>query len=67
MAQHIWLKLSHFRACEVCLTHQTFSHGEWLPAATVICPGDTDDDGRRITWRRPTGPSGVHRVLEEAL
>jgi hypothetical protein len=68
MPQHIWAGFSTVRACEVCYAHQVKAAGEWSPPVGLICPGDDDDDGRRVTRRRPDAPSGAPRarVLEDA-
>ena len=68
MAQHLWSSGLSVRVCEVCLAHQFAMGREWAPAVSSICPRDSDDDGRRITRRRPIAPSGAPRimVLEDA-
>jgi hypothetical protein len=72
MAQHLWRGMVLMRICEVCGKHQFGENGDWQPHVDPICAGDDDDDGRRITRRRPNAPSlgtpsGTPlRVLEDA-
>jgi hypothetical protein len=68
MAQHLWCESANMRICEACFKAQFIRSGDWAPAVSSICPGDPEDDGRRVTRRRPLAPSGAPRimVLEDA-
>jgi hypothetical protein len=68
MPQHLWEGGATLRICDACRAFQAKVGGEWQPPHNSICPGDDDDDGRRVTRRRPDAPSDAPRgrMLEDA-